>query len=582
MADRSIVVSIIGDAAKFKKATDDAVSHSSKMGGAFGKMGGAVKAASMLMIGAVVAGAAAFVAFGVKSIGNAIEQERAWNRVKSVFGKGSADIIKWAETNSRALGVADDALELSVTSYVQWAKHAGQSTKDATTAAEAMAKRASEISLATGKSYDEVFTALQKGSAGAVKGVKEFGVVINAAAMEEFAYANGIAKRGEKLTEGEKVLARQGLILQQTASYTKDAAAMDGSYADSQRKLGVIIDEVQDTVGAAFLKVATGVMPIVLSAFDTLSKFVTANMPTIQKIISTATTVIGSALTFVATNVLPLVGKAIDWIVVNVVPALGKAFGWISTNVIPAIVGAIQWVSANIIPKLAVAFAWISSTVIPALGKAFGWIVANVLPPVRSAISFIVTNVVPPLAAVFGHIIENVIPALGNAFSFIRTRVFPPLQAAIGVVVTVISTIATAFNSIVTFISHLPGRIANAASGMWNGITAAFKGAINSIIRGWNGIRFGIPGFDVGPVHYGGFFLNVPNIPYLHAGGIVPGTPGANVLTMLQAGERVTSRANAGSGASVVVNIGSFIGSGQDVDRLADMIALRIRLTGAL
>ncbi|MGV7904050.1 hypothetical protein PJN93_30015, partial [Mycobacterium kansasii] len=58
-----------------------------------------------------------------------------------------------------------------------------------------------------------------------------------------------------------------------------------------------------------------------------------------------------------------------------------------------------------------------------------------------------------------------------------------------------------------------------AATGMWDGIRDAFKGAINWIIRAWNSIEFKIPGFKVGPVGYDGFTLGVPDIPEFAQGG---------------------------------------------------------------
>lgn len=79
------------------------------------------------------------------------------------------------------------------------------------------------------------------------------------------------------------------------------------------------------------------------------------------------------------------------------------------------------------------------------------------------------------------------------------------------------------FGKIVSFVKSMPGRIASAASGMWDGIKDAFRGAVNWIIGAWNGLQFRIPGFDPpgpGP-KFGGFTLGVPDMPMLAAGGSV-------------------------------------------------------------
>jgi hypothetical protein len=79
-------------------------------------------------------------------------------------------------------------------------------------------------------------------------------------------------------------------------------------------------------------------------------------------------------------------------------------------------------------------------------------------------------------------------------------------------------------------------------------------------------------------VAWGG--MNLPNIPYLHQGGIVPGSPGQNVLTMLQAGERVLPAAQSRAGVTVIVQ-GNVYGGPAGIDELSDMIALRMRVLGA-
>lgn len=83
----------------------------------------------------------------------------------------------------------------------------------------------------------------------------------------------------------------------------------------------------------------------------------------------------------------------------------------------------------------------------------------------------------------------------------------------------------------IDFFTTLPGKIASAASGLFDGIKNAFRSAINWVIRAWNSLEFKIPGFDPpgpGP-KFGGFTLGVPDIPTLHAGGRVSRDGAVNV-----------------------------------------------------
>lgn len=78
------------------------------------------------------------------------------------------------------------------------------------------------------------------------------------------------------------------------------------------------------------------------------------------------------------------------------------------------------------------------------------------------------------------------------------------------------------WDQVVSFFSKLPGRVARATVGLFDGIKDAFRSSINWVIGKWNGLSFSIPGVNthipgVGTV--GGFTLGTPNIPYLAKGG---------------------------------------------------------------
>jgi hypothetical protein len=75
--------------------------------------------------------------------------------------------------------------------------------------------------------------------------------------------------------------------------------------------------------------------------------------------------------------------------------------------------------------------------------------------------------------------------------------------------------VITHLKQIVTFVTGMPGKIASAATGMWDGIKEAFRSAINWIISAWNSLEFSaglgpLPDVNVG----------TPDIPLLARGGV--------------------------------------------------------------
>lgn len=102
-----------------------------------------------------------------------------------------------------------------------------------------------------------------------------------------------------------------------------------------------------------------------------------------------------------------------------------------------------------------------------------------------------------------------------------------------------VSWIHGKWSGFINFFTGMPKKIQSIGKNMWNGLTGAFKGVINTIIRGWNALDFGIhvhlpaflggAGFDIDDV--------IPDIPYLARGGIVRARPGGTVVVAGEAGQ---------------------------------------------
>ena len=138
------------------------------------------------------------------------------------------------------------------------------------------------------------------------------------------------------------------------------------------------------------------------------------------------------------------------------------------------------------------------------------------------------------------------------------------------------------WNAVLDFFGTVPGKIGDLASGMWDGITDAFRAAINTIIRGWNNLEFSIPGFNFGPINFDGFTLGVPDIPTLHTGGTFRApTPGGAGLAMLLDGERIERFGGRGTEPTIVVNVaGSVISERDLVEAVRDGLIRTQRRSG--
>ena len=126
---------------------------------------------------------------------------------------------------------------------------------------------------------------------------------------------------------------------------------------------------------------------------------------------------------------------------------------------------------------------------------------------------------------------------------------------------TAVRWIGGKFSWFVGFIKGLPGKIASAAKGLFNGIGNAFISAINFIIGVWDALHFSAPSFSVFGHKVGGFTIGlpqIPKIPMLATGGVL--TSGGRVIV----GERGAEMLDLPTGARVTPLAGRNAARGED------------------
>jgi hypothetical protein len=110
------------------------------------------------------------------------------------------------------------------------------------------------------------------------------------------------------------------------------------------------------------------------------------------------------------------------------------------------------------------------------------------------------------------------------------------------------------------WLKALPGRIADAFASVAEAIARPFRSAFNAVSRAWNNtvgnLSWTVPGWVPG---VGGNTISAPRLPTFHAGGTVPGPPGAEVPIIALGGERMSHNGGAGGGemTQVIVRLDS-------------------------
>ncbi|MEU3620597.1 phage tail tape measure protein [Streptomyces sp. NPDC006872] len=246
-----------------------------------------------------------------------------------------------------------------------------------------------------------------------------------------------------------------------------------------------------------------------------------------DSIMRTVTTTLGMALLPVLNAVSGLFAKqpglvkALVPIVLSLAAglAIAAAAQWAMNSAMLA--NPITWIIVAIVAMVA-AIVYIA-TQTQAFQKA--WEVAwGAIKVAAKAVSDWWTGTVVPALQAGWNAVKNTVSAVANWFTgTLKPQLSAVWNAIAGGASGMWAKVKGYWNSMVSFITGIPGRISSAVRGMWDGIPRAFRGAINNIISSWNGLSFSIGGGSFMGVDIPRLTLGTPDIPYLADGGITTG-----------------------------------------------------------
>lgn len=257
MAQGTVTVRVLGDARGLTRELDDASDRLKKFGDRM----------SMTVTPALTALAAT-------SVSAAADVEESVNKVGVVFGNASEEVLAFGENSATAIGQSRrEALEAAA-SFGNMLNTIGLAESESARMSVTMTQLASDMASLNNEDPSDMLIRLRSGLAGEAEPLRRFGVLLSAAAVEAHAVEQGIAAAGEELTEGQKVMARYSLILEQTQTAHGDFARTSEGLANQQRILKAEWEDVRAEIGENLLPV---VMDLVSGVGVLLDSF--GNMP---------------------------------------------------------------------------------------------------------------------------------------------------------------------------------------------------------------------------------------------------------------------------------------------------------------
>lgn len=468
--------------------------------------------------GAAATGALAGV--GYLTAGFASDLNESMSKVDVVFGDNAKQIEDWSKTAAESMGISQQAALESAGTFGNLFTALGIGDKPTTDMSKNLTELASDLASFNNANPEDVLLALRSGLLGEAEPLRKFGVSLSAARIEQKALDLGLADSKKNLTAAAKAQAAYAIILEDTTTAQGDFARTSDGMANQQRILAATFDDTMATVGQAFIPIIQELLPGITEGLKTFGKWIQSNMPTIKAVVSTVFGAIGTAISFVFSEVIPRLVEAFTWVATNVFPGFAAAGSVVSDTVLPAITGAISFIADEVIPRLVEAFTgvfeWVSAnwpTISSVIGQALGAIV----------------NVVKTVWPVIESVGSVLFPAIGTA----ATLLFNALDGTFKLIGGIFEALAGVFRTTGNVIKGIMKGIGTVVGTVWTTVTSIIKGGINFIVDlingllGFlNGIRIGIPEIGIPGTDIkigGGFFdpFNIPLIPKLAEGGIV-------------------------------------------------------------
>lgn len=500
MAGPTITLTIAGDARDAQRAlrtvgneADRLDGRLEKSGGSFEKWKGRFVTASTAIIG--VAGL-----LGKELIGVAAEAEQSLGAVDTVFKSSSGQIKKWANDAATDLG-------LSAHQYREMAAVIGSQLKSLGVPMDQLAGQTNDLitlgadlAATFGGTTTDAVGALSAAFRGEFDPIEKFGVSIKQSDINARLAAKGLDHLTGSARKNAEQQAALELITEQTADVQGQFGRESGTAANQQQVLAAQVDNLKEKLGNALLPAFTAVM------------------------------------SFINGTVIPWFERNIETVKILGVAVVGLAGFVLTANaamkVYNATMIAVRGVTAGI---TAATKAWTVAQ------KALN-LVMN-MSPLGRIITLITT-------------IIGVVAAVGAKMGWLRGIWKTVTNGLASAARWVGEKIAGAWDWCVEKVQKAWDGIGDFFGDLWDGAIAGVKAAVNGIISVINGAIDGInfiiktvnhlPGVDIGLIG---------KIPKLHTGGTVPGAPGQEVMTVLQAGEKVV-RAGANRGGEVTIRAG--------------------------
>lgn len=204
----------------------------------------------------------------------ASDLEETLSKVDVVFG-GNADSIKdWASTAVEQMGLAEETALSAAATYGNMADGMGLTADQGAEMAKSLTQLSADLASFNNTSQETAQIALNSIFTGETETLKQYGIVMTEANLEQFAMQQGLSKTVSEMNQAEKVQLRYNYVLANTTNAQGDFARTSDSVANQTRMAKEQLKQAAAALGQNLVPAAASALKVInniLSGFQKLN-----------------------------------------------------------------------------------------------------------------------------------------------------------------------------------------------------------------------------------------------------------------------------------------------------------------------
>ena len=277
-SDGSVIIDTRMNTSGFQTGVTNMKKGFDGLGSAIGKIG-------KLML--IVFSTKQLIQFGKEAIELGSDLSEVQNVVDVTFGNLNEEINEFAKNAIEQFGLSETAAKQYTSTMGAMLKSMGFTTREAADMSMTMTGLAADMASFYNLNAEDAFYKIRAGISGETEPLKQLGINLNVANLEQYALTQGITKSYNAMTQQEQALLRYNYLLSVTADAQGDFARTSDSWANQTRILSEQFNALKATIGQGLINVFTPVLKLlnallarlqtVANAFKAFTELITGN-----------------------------------------------------------------------------------------------------------------------------------------------------------------------------------------------------------------------------------------------------------------------------------------------------------------